>query len=352
MSRSVPPMLADLLACPQCHGPLDDDFRCGKHGQVGHDTLGILDFTDGPTLPSAGGAVMDLADEEIHAARLVAYDATSQADLLAFSGSHFTAAAHSEKFAAKHDAAQAEAGDRHGAAILSKVDAYLTSIDHAPAGGGWCLEAGGGSGQYLKGFSERFEHVVFVDVSLVALILARQLAKDQGLTNVEFIRADVTALPFKAEVFDFIHQNGVIEHVHDPDAMVAEALRVKTPAGVYACLSPNRYPITPEGHFRLPLFGAFPKPIRARIIYKLRGVESEAGTDLRSLRQLRRTFRHAGQRPPIFFLPPTLPTLARSTPLRRAIQRVLDNPVGRRLVLATVNGPLLTIAPYHIAVVT
>lgn len=321
---------------------------CGTCRFVAAEPLGFLDFTVGTELALANGGTFDLVADQRRAEELLG---RSFDDMIRHLSPPQDSAA-SSRFERRYQRVETEAGDRHGAAILDKVNARLVHDGIPPVGGGTALEAGGGHGRYLPGFRDAFDEVVFVDCSLVNLVLARQFAYERDLDGILFVRADVTALPFEDGTFDFVHQNGVIEHVNDPDKMVSESVRVlSSPAGVYACLSPNRFPITPEPHFQLPLFGLFPPRMRRWLIARTRGDTDERGTDPRSLRDVRAHMKGVGGADAVYFLPPRLPSIARRTPLRRAVKRALDITWVRRGVLSLVNGPLLGVMPYHIALV-
>jgi SAM-dependent methyltransferase len=216
---------------------------------------------------------------------------------------------------------------------------------------GIALEAAGGHGRFIEGFRKQFGGVVFVDCSLVNLLMAKALAEEAGLDNIVFVRADVTSLPFRKNSFVFIHENNVIEHVHEPTLMIKEAWRVLSGEGVYVVLSPNAFPITPEPHFGIPFFRLIPKMVRRHLIALTRGVTSEVGTELRSLGELRGYFANLRTEMSIVFLPPRLTSIARSTGLRRVIQKCLEVPFLQKLLLRSVNGPLLSIMPYHLVIV-
>ncbi len=246
---------------------------------------------------------------------------------------------------------EAEVGDRAGRAILTKLDPHFAQKGRGEVAGRRALEAGGATGRFLPDFAERFSFVVFLDCSLVNLILARSLADERGLANVAFVRADVMGLPFRDGAFDFIHENNVIEHVADPQAMVREAVRVTADGGSYVCVSPNRFSLGPEPHFRLVGFGFIPRPLRRPLIRLLRGAASEEGTDPRSLHQLRTYLRSAGAADvSIYFLPRKLKETALSSPLRRCILAALALPGIGALSAWILNGPMLWLMPYHIAV--
>jgi 2-polyprenyl-3-methyl-5-hydroxy-6-metoxy-1,4-benzoquinol methylase len=260
-----------------------------------------------------------------------------------------TAAVH--RFNARYQEMEAEIGNQAGQAILNKLNPYLIGRGRSEVGGKWSLEAGGAEGLFLPDFARLFSGIAFLDCSLANLVVARKLAQEHGLSNVAFVRGDVMALPFRGTAFQFVHENNVIEHVADPETMVKEGLRVTAAGGTYVCVSPNRFSVAPEPHFRLAGFGFFPRGLRRHLIWLLRGVPSEQGTHPRSLGELRS---YLGQpsdfEVSIFFLPRKLPCTARKTPLRRAVRSVLALPVVGRIVSELINGPLLGLMPYHVAV--
>jgi ubiquinone/menaquinone biosynthesis C-methylase UbiE len=249
---------------------------------------------------------------------------------------------------------EGEVGLSAGQAILNKVNPYLAERGLGPVQGEVALEAGGGHGLHLPTFGSHFKTVVFLDCSLVHLIMGAKLAGETGVAGrIIYVRGDATALPFPKGSMDFVHEAGVIEHVDRPDRLVAEALRVLSDRGTYVCLSPNRYPLSPEPHFRLPLFGLFPRALRKYLIPITRGIDGEHGTDLLSLAALRRTFRDAGEKDvPIYFLPRRLSDTVRKTFLRRFIHSAFQLPLVGALTSMILNRLLLPVMPYHIAVIS
>jgi SAM-dependent methyltransferase len=366
-AATEPGWLAEVLACPRCHGALrrdDGDWACEACGVVGHTRLGFADFVPWDRdLPMANHDALELEPDEALADELHArYDELDYAGLrdiaLERNAKRSEVASASPRrqrtlarFHARLARTNAQAGDRHGPALLTKVDAKLAELGWPPMPGGVALEAGGGHGYYALGFAGRFERVIFVDASLPNLVLASKLAAEQGRDNVAFLRADVTMLPLRTGTCDLVHQNGVIEHVHDPDQMVRESARVRSDDGYYVCVSPNRLSLLPEPHFGVPGFGFVPEPLRRRLIPLLRGFGSEAGTDLRTLPALRGHFARAQEHSAeIFFLPRRLPTTARQTTVRRAIQRALELPGLGGALSWVLNVALLPVVPQHIVV--
>jgi SAM-dependent methyltransferase len=354
-----------ILACPRCHTPVeraDESLLCpacgGPAARIRH---GVHDFLhDRATLDGALGSKFDLRADELVAQQLDELRA-SGADydsVLALREELEGALPHQceacgmgrQRYYRWYWRLQGEVGQRAGDGIVEKVNLHLRSKGRPALSGRWALEAGSGPGAHVPGFRRTFDHVLVVDCSLAQLVLTRTRVEELGIDNVFLARADVEALPVADRTVNFVHENGVIEHVEDPDAMIAEALRVLG-AGTYVCLSPNRFPITREPHFRIPLFGLWPRAVRRRIIARTTGQESETGTDLLSLRRLRRRFRGVGEAPEVFFLPPRLAHTVRRSSSRRALSWLLQRRGLGRLVSWLVNGPLLAIAPYHFAVV-
>ncbi len=111
---------------------------------------------------------------------------------------------------------EAEISVGAGQAFLTKLNPFLAEKGRRPVTGEWALEAGGGHGLFIPDFSHIFGSVVFLDCSLVHVVLARKLAEESGARNLFFVRADAHALPFRNGVFDFVHEDGVVEHVARP----------------------------------------------------------------------------------------------------------------------------------------
>jgi ubiquinone/menaquinone biosynthesis C-methylase UbiE len=360
----APSDFADILACPKCGGQLretkSDELRCVRCDGSAIQRFGVLDFLHGQdTLVGALQARFDLRRDEEVAARYASDPelADRSLDMLAEERAGLTlerlpshARGGRRRYARWFASIQPPVGPEAGLGILAKAEAAVAS-DQTELRGRYALEAGCGPGYHAPGFCERFQSVILLDCSLANLVLAQRVCAHARVSRIGLIRADIEQLPVRDGSMDFIHENGVIEHVADPTKMLSEAVRVRAPRGTFVCLSPNRYPITLEPHFRLPLFGLVPERIRRVLIPRTSGHVSEEGTDLLSLSALRRSFQDAGVQPDIFFLPPALATTVRDTPIRRLTKAALDQPVGSRLVLWLVNRLLLPVAPYHFAVV-
>jgi len=99
------------------------------------------------------------------------------------------------------------------------------------------LELGVGNGKTLqKILLQKPKLVKAVDFSPMAIRLCREKFKDNK--NVEFIEADICKLPFDDCFFDAVAIFDVLEHVQDPDAVLAEINRVLKPGGMFYCFAP------------------------------------------------------------------------------------------------------------------
>lgn len=93
-----------------------------------------------------------------------------------------------------------------------------------PPGPGLLLDLACGAGLLAPHVTGKGYRHVGLDLSPTALPQAR----DHGVVPV---RGDVLHLPFRDEVADVVVAGEVLEHVEDPDRLVAEACRVLRPGG-------------------------------------------------------------------------------------------------------------------------
>jgi SAM-dependent methyltransferase len=109
----------------------------------------------------------------------------------------------------------------------------LLHADTAYPAGSTVLEAGCGVGAQTITLARRSPGARFVsvDVSADSIAEARRRAGRAGLTNVEFRRADIFALPFGAASFDHVFVCFVLEHLPRPRAALAILHRLLRPGG-------------------------------------------------------------------------------------------------------------------------
>ncbi len=96
---------------------------------------------------------------------------------------------------------------------------------------GRVLDDGCGGGGMAVSFAEEAREVVGIDLANRFQDAGERLAREKGIGNIAFARADATTLPFRSGSFDFVLSHAVIEHVADPAAYLHEARRVLAPGG-------------------------------------------------------------------------------------------------------------------------
>lgn len=82
--------------------------------------------------------------------------------------------------------------------------------------------------------------VVLSDISFGIVALARAVAQNEKLQNVQYVVADAQILPFAPGSFALVVADDVIEHVPRPERLTAECARVTAPDGLVSISTPNR----------------------------------------------------------------------------------------------------------------
>jgi SAM-dependent methyltransferase len=106
------------------------------------------------------------------------------------------------------------------------------------------LEAGCGVGAYSSQIRRRYS--LFVE----AFDLEPERVREARADTPHALVAAAESLPYRANLFDVVLSNEVIEHVADDRQAVAEMVRVLKPGGRIVLFCPNRwYPVEQHGHF-------------------------------------------------------------------------------------------------------
>ena len=103
-----------------------------------------------------------------------------------------------------------------------------------PADGGRGADIGCGSGRWAALVAPRVRELHLIDASDAALDVARNVLR--GMTNVEFHRTSVDAMPLDDGMLDFAYSLGVLHHVPDTGAAlrsIAAKLKPGAPLLVY-----------------------------------------------------------------------------------------------------------------------
>lgn len=236
----------------------------------------------------------------------------------------------------------------HGRSILEKIPLYLEGSDLPDLPTGVALEDGAGEGYFVSGLSERFRHVFVLDLSMTYMMLAAKIIEELGLTNVTLMCASAEHLPLANGSIEFVHSNNVIEHVTDQGRMISEANRVLHPSGLLFMMSPNRFSLYFEPHFRLPGFGFFPEPVRRRIIRHRQGRDVD-DIKLRSLGELRRLVSNNFDGRTIYsFIPRRLRHTVTGGTIRTTLTSLLNLPGLGGAANFAINRIALGLMPYHV----
>lgn len=115
-----------------------------------------------------------------------------------------------------------------GQSISSDRFAHYTGWTADRLRGALVLDAGCGAGRFAEVALSLGARVVAVDFS-GAIDAARDNLKGKG--DVDFIQADINALPFAPESFPFVYCLGVIQHTPDPDRSFRSLARMTAPGG-------------------------------------------------------------------------------------------------------------------------
>jgi SAM-dependent methyltransferase len=121
--------------------------------------------------------------------------------------------------------------------------------------GSTVLEVGCGVGAQTLPLAQRSPdaHFTSVDVSAGSIAEAERRVDCAGITNVEFRRADIFALPFDPESFDHVFVCFVLEHITKPIKALALLGSLLRPGGTITVIEGDHgstyfYPDSPAAH--------------------------------------------------------------------------------------------------------
>lgn len=125
---------------------------------------------------------------------------------------------------------QAESWDDLRAQLFAEAAALWSLAPLLPRGLR-VVDIGTGTGGMLPFLAEISSHIVAVDLSAQMLRRARARAKSLGIENVEFVKADLSALPLDDDCADAAFAALVLHHAESPARALAEMTRLVAPGG-------------------------------------------------------------------------------------------------------------------------
>jgi ubiquinone/menaquinone biosynthesis C-methylase UbiE len=113
--------------------------------------------------------------------------------------------------------------ETHGAFFLPYLRAGMSLLD-----------CGCGPGTITIGLAQAASpgNVTGIDLAESQVEVARKNSAKLGLSNVEFECCDVYQLPYRDNMFDAVFSHAMLEHMHNPLAVLREMRRVLKPSGV------------------------------------------------------------------------------------------------------------------------
>jgi ubiquinone/menaquinone biosynthesis C-methylase UbiE/uncharacterized protein YbaR (Trm112 family) len=100
------------------------------------------------------------------------------------------------------------------------------------------LDMGCGTGRCAIPLADSGKNVIACDISYE--MIRKAVNKSNGNNNIDFIVADVTKLPFRQDIFDFVIGFGILHHVSNPQLVVNNVCKILKKQGEYFALENNK----------------------------------------------------------------------------------------------------------------
>jgi ubiquinone/menaquinone biosynthesis C-methylase UbiE/DNA-binding HxlR family transcriptional regulator len=102
-------------------------------------------------------------------------------------------------------------------------------------------DLGAGEGAFALLLAQRAQKVIAVDTSANMIEVAREQARRNGVTNVEYRLGDMEELPIDSTTVDIVFFSQSLHHALHPDRALHEAFRILNPAGRIVILDLARH---------------------------------------------------------------------------------------------------------------
>ncbi len=264
LARSSPPSAQPIeFCCPLCKGPLrstDDAYRCEPCGKTFPVLLGIPDFRVFPD------PYIDIeADRRKALVIAERYDQTDYRGLIRF---YWSITPDVPPDLVDRYVRHAEAGFDRGRHLLESNE--TSGAGEGATADRRCLDLGCQTGGMLAAAAERFGLAVGIDIALRWLVVAKKRMEELG-SAAPLVCCCAEFLPFRAEQFDLVIANNVIEHTSLQEDLLREAHRVLRPGGDLLGTTVNRFSLALEPHVRVFGVGWLPARWREPFVQRVRG---------------------------------------------------------------------------------
>lgn len=151
---------------------------------------------------------------------------------------------------------------------------FTQTLPHAVQKGECLLEIGSGFGGFVACAGQVGLKAFGVEPAMRRAKLAEQVVHNPGImSGCSLIVANGEHLPFPSEAFNYVYSINVMEHVQDPEWVMAEAIRVLKLNGILHFTIPN-YGSWWEGHYGLLWLPGIGKRL-AKLYVRLLGRRSD-----------------------------------------------------------------------------
>ena len=127
-------------------------------------------------------------------------------------------------------------------------------------------DLGAGEGTISQLMAQRAKRVIAVDNSEKMVEFGSELARKQGIANMEYRLGDLEDVPIRSASVDLAFLSQALHHARHPERAVAEAYRILKPGGKIAILDLNRHNFEEAREMYADLWLGFTEPEIERLL--------------------------------------------------------------------------------------